>query len=52
MSFPSSVRSRCAIAAVAAIFYNLFGNAIKEFGARMEDFQLEFLNLTERSLER
>ena len=35
----------------AAIFYNLFGNAIKEFGARMEDFSLEFLNLTERSFE-
>jgi biopolymer transport protein TolQ len=36
----------------AAIFYNIYGIAIKEFGARMEDFQLEFLNLTERSLER
>jgi len=36
----------------AAIFYNIYGTAIKEFGARMEDFQLEFLNLTERSLER
>jgi biopolymer transport protein TolQ len=36
----------------AYIFYNLFGSAIKEFAARMEDFQLEFLNLTERSLER
>ena len=41
-----------AAAIPAAIFYNLFGNTIKEFGARMEDFQLEFLNLTERSLER
>src|SRR6266849_9675883 len=41
-----------AAAIPAAIFYNLFGTAIKEFGARMEDFQLEFLNLTERSLER
>ncbi len=40
-----------AAAIPAAIFYNWFGNAIKEFGARMEDFQLEFLNLTERSLE-
>jgi len=40
-----------AAAIPAAVFYNLFGNAIKEFGARMEDFQLEFLNLTERSLE-
>ena len=41
-----------AAAIPAVIFYNLFGNAIKEFAARMEDFQLEFLNLTERSLER
>lgn len=41
-----------AAAIPAAIFYNLFGTAIKEFGARMEDFQLEFLNLTERTLER
>ena len=40
-----------AAAIPAAIFYNLFGNAIKEFGARMEDFMLEFLNLTERSME-
>jgi hypothetical protein len=30
----------------------MFGSAIKEFGSRMEDFQLEFLNLTERTLER
>jgi biopolymer transport protein TolQ len=36
----------------AYIFYNTFGSAIKEFAARMEDFTLEFLNLTERSLER
>jgi biopolymer transport protein TolQ len=36
----------------AYIFYNLYSNAIREFAARMEDFQLEFLNLTERSLER
>jgi biopolymer transport protein TolQ len=35
----------------AAIFYNLFGSAIKEFGARMEDFLLEFLNMLERSFE-
>lgn len=41
-----------AAAIPAAIFYNVFGNSIKEFGARMEDFQLEFLNLTERTLER
>jgi biopolymer transport protein TolQ len=35
----------------AAIFYNLFGNGIKEIGARMEEFALEFLNLTERNSE-
>jgi biopolymer transport protein TolQ len=40
-----------AAAIPAAIFYNLFGNTIKEFAARMEDFMLEFLNLTERSME-
>jgi biopolymer transport protein TolQ len=38
-----------AAAIPAAIFYNLFGSAIKEFGARMDDFSLEFLNLTERN---
>jgi biopolymer transport protein TolQ len=41
-----------AAAIPAAIFYNYFGNAIKEMGARMEDFALEFLNLTERGFER
>lgn len=35
----------------AAIFYNVFGSRIREFGARMEDFTLEFLNLTERTFE-
>jgi biopolymer transport protein TolQ len=40
-----------AAAIPAAIFYNLFGSAIKEFGARMEDFILEFMNLMERSFE-
>ena len=34
----------------AAIFYNYFGHIIKEMGARMEDFSLEFMNLTERNL--
>jgi biopolymer transport protein TolQ len=33
----------------AAIFYNLFGHSIREIGARMDDFSLEFLNLAERS---
>lgn len=40
-----------AAAIPAAIFYNHFGHIIKEMGARMEDFSLEFLNLTERSFE-
>jgi len=35
----------------ASIFYNHFGNRIREIGARMEDFSLEFLNLTERNIE-
>ena len=33
----------------AAIFYNLFGHSIREIGARMDDFSLEFLNLAERN---
>lgn len=40
-----------AAAIPAAVFYNYFGHSIKEFGARMEDFSLEFLNLAERSFE-
>jgi biopolymer transport protein TolQ len=35
----------------ASVFYNHFGNRIREIGARMDDFSLEFLNLTERNLE-
>jgi biopolymer transport protein TolQ len=35
----------------AAIFYNHYGNVIKEIGTRMEDFALEFLNLAERYFE-
>ena len=38
-----------AAAIPAAIFYNHFGHAIREMGARMDDFCLEFLNLTERN---
>jgi biopolymer transport protein TolQ len=38
-----------AAAIPAAVFYNYFGNTIREFGARMEDFSLEFLNMTERN---
>jgi biopolymer transport protein TolQ len=40
-----------AAAIPAAIFYNVFGSRIRELGARMEDFSLEFLNLTERTFE-
>ena len=40
-----------AAAIPASIFYNLFGSSIKEFGARMEDFALEFMNLAERNSE-
>lgn len=38
-----------AAAIPAAIFYNHFGHLIKEMGARMDDFSLEFLNFAERS---
>ena len=31
----------------SAIFYNYFGYVVREIGTRMEDFSLEFLNLTE-----
>ncbi|HWB86818.1 MAG TPA: MotA/TolQ/ExbB proton channel family protein [Bryobacteraceae bacterium] len=38
------------IAAIpAAIAYNYFGHTIREIGARMDDFSIEFLNLAERS---
>ncbi len=40
-----------AAAIPAAIFYNYFGNVVREIGARMDDFSLEFLNLTERNFE-
>jgi biopolymer transport protein TolQ len=33
----------------AAIAYNHFSNAIREIGARMDDFSMEFLNMAERS---
>ena len=33
----------------AAVFYNHFGHTLKEIGARMDDFSIEFLNMTERS---
>lgn len=40
-----------AAAIPAAVFYNHLGQVLKEIGARMEDFSLEFLNLAERDLE-
>lgn len=39
-----------AAAIPAAIFYNHFGNQLKELGERMDDFSLEFLNAVDRSL--
>ena len=33
----------------AAIFYNFFGHKIREMGARMDDFTMEFLNMAERT---
>jgi biopolymer transport protein TolQ len=38
-----------AAAIPAAVFYNHFAHVIRELGARMEDFSLEFLNFAERS---
>jgi biopolymer transport protein TolQ len=40
-----------AAAIPAAVFYNHFGHVLKELGARMEDFSMEFLNLAERTFE-
>ncbi len=40
-----------AAAIPAAIFYNYYGHVIREIGARMEDYCLEFLNLAERNFE-
>ena len=40
-----------AAAIPAAIFFNHFGHVIRELGARMEDFSLEFLNMAERNFE-
>ena len=33
----------------AVIAYNLFGNHIREFGSRLDDFSLEMLNAVERA---
>jgi len=40
-----------AAAIPAAIAYNAFGHNIREIATRMEDFLLEFLNVTERDFE-
>jgi biopolymer transport protein TolQ len=40
-----------AAAIPAALFYNYFGHQIRELGARMEDFSMEFMNMTERKFE-
>ncbi|HLJ13560.1 MAG TPA: MotA/TolQ/ExbB proton channel family protein [Bryobacteraceae bacterium] len=40
-----------AAAIPAAVAYNVFGHSIKELGARMDDFCMEFLNMTERDFE-
>ena len=40
-----------AAAIPAAIFYNHYSHVIREIGARMEDFALEFLNVSERHFE-
>ena len=37
-----------AAAIPAAVFYNFFGSSLRDFGARMEDFSLEFMNMAER----
>ena len=36
----------------AAVAFNHFGHTIREIGARMDDFTLEFLNLAERSFSK
>ena len=40
-----------AAAIPAAMAYNYFGHMLKEIGARMDDFLIEFLNMTERNFE-
>jgi biopolymer transport protein TolQ len=40
-----------AAAIPAAIAFNQFGHRIRELAARMDDFSLEFMNLTERAFE-
>ena len=40
-----------AAAIPAAIFYNHYSHSIREMGARMDDFSLEFMNVAERTFE-
>ena len=40
-----------AAAIPAAIFYNHFSHVVREIGARMDDFSLEFMNMEERGFE-
>ncbi len=40
-----------AAAIPAAVFFNHYGHVIREIGARMEDFAMEFINLAERNFE-
>ncbi len=40
-----------AAAVPAAVFYNWFGAQVREIGTRLEDFSMEFMNLTERAYE-
>jgi biopolymer transport protein TolQ len=40
-----------AAAIPAAIFYNHYATVIREIGARMEDFAMEFMNVAERDFE-
>ena len=40
-----------AAAIPSAIFYNHFGHTVKQIGVRMDEFALEFMNLTERTYE-
>lgn len=40
-----------AAAIPSAIFYNQLGHTVRQMGVRMDEFALEFLNLTERTFE-
>jgi biopolymer transport protein TolQ len=40
-----------AAAIPAAVAFNYFSHTIRDFGARMDDFSMEFMNMAERSFE-